>query len=119
MKVIIAGSRTFNDYDLLCETMSNLRVGGLVIDEVVCGGAKGADELGERWAKAVNIPIKYFYADWNKYGKAAGPIRNEQMGNYADYLIAFWDGKSRGTKNMIDYIQSNGKHGTVIEYKDR
>ena len=114
MKVIIAGSRTFNNYDLLCETMAHLLDNGLITHEIVCGGARGTDELGARWAKAVNIPIKYFYADWNKYGKAAGPIRNEQMGNYADYLIAFWNGISPGTKNMIDTMKKLNKHGKVV-----
>ncbi len=117
MKVIIAGSRTFDNYDLLCETMAHLLDDGLARGreiEIVCGGAKGADALGARWAKEFNYPIKYFLADWNKYGKAAGIIRNKQMGDYADYLIAFWDGKSRGTKHMIEYMKNVNKHGTVI-----
>ena len=118
MKVIIAGSRAFDNYELVCETLSNLRCDGLIIDEVVCGGARGADSLGERWAKALNIPIKYFYANWDEYGKAAGFIRNHEMGDYADYLVAFWDGKSRGTKDMINYMKGLGKHGKVVLYAE-
>lgn len=114
MKVIIAGSRTFHDYQFLKEEMEKLN---LEIDEVVCGEAFGADTLGRKWAIENNIPIKSFYPDWNRLGKAAGMIRNHQMGDYADYLVAFWDGKSRGTKDMIDYMQQLGKHGSVIIYE--
>lgn len=113
MKVIIAGTRTFNDYQLLCNTIKELNIN---IDEIVCGGAKGADALGEKYAKENNISIKYFLADWDKYGKRAGPIRNHQMGDYADYLIAFWDKKSKGALDMINYMQQIGKHGKVIYY---
>ena len=69
MKVIIAGTRTFNNYQLLCNTIKKLNIN---IDEIICGGAKGADALGEKYAKENNIPIKYFLADWNKYGKGGG-----------------------------------------------
>ena len=114
MKVIIAGTRTFNNYQLLCNTIKELNIN---IDEIVCGGAKGADALGAKYAKENNIPIKYFLADWDKYGKGAGPIRNHQMGDYADYLIAFWDKKSKGTLDMINYMQQIGKHGKIIYYR--
>ena len=117
MRVIIAGSRAFNDYQLLCETITNLQNDGLVIDEVVCGGAKGADELGVRWAKEFNVPIKYFLADWDQYGRFAGPKRNMDMGEYADYLIAFWDGISRGTKSMIEIMKRMNKHGRIIKFE--
>lgn len=116
MKVIIAGSRTFNNYDLLVKT---LQEENLIIDEVVCGGARGADTLGAEWAKKNGVPVKYFNAEWEKYGRVAGIIRNHEMGDYADYLIAFWDGKSRGTKDMIDYMQQLGKHGKVILFKNK
>ena len=114
MKVIIAGTRTFNNYQLLCNTIKELNIN---IDEIVCGGAKGADALGAKYAKENNIPIKYFLADWDKYGKGAGPIRNHQMGDYADYLIAFWNKKSKGTLDMINYMQQIGKHGKIIYYR--
>lgn len=115
-KVIIAGSRDFNDYKMLCEEMRKVQE-KIIIKEVVCGGAKGADSLGARWAKENNIPIKYFLPDWKNYGKSAGIIRNHQMGDYADYLIAFWDGKSRGTKDMISYMKTINKHGEVYIYE--
>lgn len=113
MKVIIAGSRTFNNYDLLEKV---LQEENLIIDEVVCGGA---DTLGAEWAKKNGVPVKYFNAEWYIYGRAAGTIRNHQMGDYADYLVAFWDGKSRGTKDMIDYMQQLGKHGKIILFKNK
>ena len=99
--------------NLLKEKIDNLNI---QIDEIVSGAARGADILGERYGIEHNIPIKRFPADWGKYGKGAGFIRNEQMGNYADYLIAFWDGKSRGTFHMIEYMKKMRKHGTVYVY---
>ena len=115
MKVIIAGGRDFNNKKLLFDTMDNFIKNNEVI-EIVCGCARGADSIGEEWAKSRKISIKYFPANWNEFGKRAGFIRNHQMGNYADFLVAFWDGKSKGTKDMIDYMQKLGKHGTVIKY---
>ncbi len=77
--------------------------------EIVSGRAKGPDTFGEWWALVLNGGnIKFFPADW-KLGSKAGFIRNEQMGDYADALIAFWDGKSRGTKHMIEYMMKLGK----------
>lgn len=109
MKVIVAGSRSFCDYPRLSRVLATIPA----IGEVVCGEARGADSLGRRWAEEHNIPVKSFPAQWDKYGRAAGPIRNREMGDYADYLVAFWDGKSKGTKVMIDYMQQLGKHGRV------
>ncbi len=100
MKTIIAGCRGFNDYNLLKEKVDYYRKDH-VISEVVSGTARGADYLGEEYANENGIPIKSFPADWDNYGKAAGPIRNRQMAEYADVLIAVWDGKSKGTNNMI------------------
>ena len=101
MKTIIAGNRNFTDYRLLKEKVDYYRKTH-TITEIVCGGATGADELGEVYADQNSIPVKSFPADWVKYKKAAGPIRNREMAQYADVLIAVWDGKSRGTKNMIE-----------------
>ena len=99
MRVIVSGSRSITNYDLV---KHQIELSGFHITELVCGGANGVDKFGEKFAKEKNIKIKYFLPDWHKYGKAAGPIRNEEMAKYADFLIAIWDGKSRGTKNMID-----------------
>jgi len=70
--------------------------------EIVSGGADGVDKLGERYAKEHNHKLTIMNADWKQYGKVAGPIRNRQMAEYADALIAFWLDSSKGTKNMID-----------------
>ena len=99
--VIIAGSRDFNDYDLLCVKCDYL-FQNKKPTAILCGKARGADTLGERYAKEHDIPVNYYPAEWGRYGKSAGYIRNEQMAMNADALIAFWDGKSRGTKHMID-----------------
>lgn len=78
-------------------------------DEVVCGEARGPDTIGKEWAIKNQIPVISFPAEWNKYGKRAGMLRNEQMGDYADVLFAFWNGTSRGTKHMIDYMTQLNK----------
>jgi len=84
---------------------------------VVSGTARGADKWGERYARRFNYIITKFPADWNKYGKSAGYIRNKQMAEYADHLIAFWDGESKGTKHMINLATKQGIIVDVIEYK--
>lgn len=102
MKVVIAGSRAFYDYTKLKKVCDHLLQNFKKEDlEIVSGGARGADKLGETYAKERGISLSVFPADWDKYGKRAGFIRNEQMAKYGDILIAFWDGKSSGTKNMI------------------
>ncbi len=101
MKLIISGSRSFNDYDLLSEMAMKVNDKFDEITEVVCGGAKGADVLGKKWADENGIPVKLMPANWTKHGKSAGPIRNREMAEYADALLVFWDGESPGTKNMI------------------
>lgn len=115
MKTIIAGSRTFTDYKLLCDSCEVIIKSELTrITEVVSGGARGADRLGERYADERNIPVKVFKAYWDILGKKAGILRNLQMAEYADQLIAFWDGKSKGTKHMIDSARKAGLKVYII-----
>jgi predicted Rossmann-fold nucleotide-binding protein len=111
MRVIIAGGR---DYSLTAEDYRYLE--SQEISEVVCGGATGADECGREWAIKKGIPVKLIVAQWSKHGKAAGPIRNRHMAEYADCLIAFWDGKSRGTKNMIETAEKMGLKVYIHRY---
>lgn len=106
MKVIIAGTRTCNDMAALEAAIAKW---GRHITEVVSGGANGADRLGEQWAHAHGVKVKLFPANWRELGKAAGPIRNGEMGKYADGLIALWDGQSKGTKHMISVMRGLGK----------
>jgi len=115
MKVIIAGSRDFNDYDLLCRKADKILSKQNEI-EIVSGTAKGADKLGERYAEERGYPVKRFPADWGTHGKRAGYIRNEEMAIYADGLIAFWNEQSKGTKHMIDLAELHKLKVRVITY---
>lgn len=112
-KWIVAGSRTFQNYPLLCKELDKIRD---QIDEIVCGEARGADMLGYTYAYDNNIKVKSFPADWEHDGKAAGFIRNEKMAKYADKAIVFWDGKSVGSKDMIDKMEKLGKEVRVVYY---
>lgn len=102
MKIAIIGSRTFDNYDLLQET---LKLYKSKITLVVSGAAKGADLLGEKWALENNIKTLIFPANWNKYGKRAGFIRNEDIIKNCDCVIAFWDNKSKGTAHSISLCE--------------
>jgi hypothetical protein len=114
MKVIIAGSRNFNDYNLLKSSCDNLLTQFNNI-EIVSGTARGADKLGERYAREKGYSIKEFPANWN-LGKSAGYIRNDEMAQYADMLIAFWDGTSKGTKHMIDLANKRSIKVEIVNY---
>lgn len=115
-KVIIAGSREYHDYhhlsmacDFILKELSDVPI------EIVSGGAPGADTLGEKYAYERGYSITRFPADWEVYGRAAGPIRNREMAEYADALIAFPVGKSPGTRNMIKQareLELNVDYGT-------
>ena len=109
-RVIIAGTRDFSDYQLLrdkCDAiLSSKRQDSNII--IVSGTARGADRLGERYARERGYEIRQFPADWLNDEKKAGPIRNAKMADNADALIAFWDGESRGTKNMIETANRKG-----------
>ena len=98
MKTIVAGSRGIDDYPLLQRVIATAP---WRVTEVVSGGARGVDRLGERWAHEHGVAIKLFPAEWGRLGKKAGVLRNEQMARYAEALIAVWDGSSRGTRHMI------------------
>lgn len=105
MKVIIAGSRDIHNYEELLVAVAKSE---FTITEVVSGGARGVDALGEIWARRNMVSVKRFIPDWNLLGKPAGMVRNSQMAQYADALIALWDGKSYGTKNMIETAEKLG-----------
>lgn len=97
MKLIIAGGRTYRGN---CEAILALNEIGLIynVEEVVSGGADGADRLGEKWARSLDIPVKRFPANWTLYGRSAGPRRNAEMADYADAVVLFPGGI--GTANM-------------------
>lgn len=116
-KLIVAGGREFNDSVLLAETLSKALINISYSNvELVCGGARGADSLGEQWAKANGVAIKYFIPDWDGLGKSAGHVRNRQMGDYANAAVIYWDGASKGSKGMLDYMNKLGKPVRVIRY---
>ena len=115
MKVIIAGGRNFNDYEFLSR-VCDIVLSRQTAVEVVSGTANGADTLGEKYAYDNGLLIKKFPADWDKYGKSAGYRRNSQMADYADALIAFWDGASKGTKHMIDLARRGNLKVKVVYF---
>lgn len=114
MKTIVAGSRTIDRHGLV---RAAIVVSGWAdqITEIVSGTARGVDQIGEQWAKEKRLPIKRFPAEWDRYGKRAGYLRNEAMAQYADALIAVWDGKSDGTKHMIDLAHRYGLQVFVFQ----
>ena len=113
MRVIIAGGRDYHNYDTLLEAISECQFD---IDTVVSGGAKGVDALGEAYAIQMNLKLNIYNADWEANGRAAGPIRNRKMAENADGLIAIWDGKSKGTKNMIETATKLGLRVYIKRY---
>lgn len=118
IKLIVAGGRDFNDYALLSRVLFAIADVELADKSVsiVSGMARGADALGVRFAKEHGVLLHEFPADWDRYGKAAGHRRNEAMGDFADRLVAFYDGQSKGTAGMIAYMRKLGKPLTIIGY---
>lgn len=118
-KVIIAGSRGFSNYKLLKEKCNQYlrekRKDYNII--IVSGHARGADLLGEKYAQDEGFPLEIYPADWKKFGKSAGFRRNEQMAEVADALIAFWDGKSHGTKHMIEIMENKNLLVKIVNYE--
>lgn len=110
-RVVVAGSREYLNYTeaekFIDACISEIKNEYELI--FISGGCRGADKLGERYAKEHNFKIEYYLAEWDKYGKKAGIIRNEIMAKRGDFVICFWDGKSKGTKSMIKYAEENQK----------
>lgn len=115
IRVCIAGTRTFNDYSLLKTIITNafFDISRL---HIISGHAKGADELGERFANENNLLLDIYPADWRLYRNRAGAIRNAEMAQVSDCLVAFWDGESRGTKNMIKNMKKLKKPVLIYKY---
>ena len=121
-RMIVCGGSNFNDYSLLESSLNRvLSEYSNDIIEIISGHAKGADSLGERYALEKGLKCTIFKAEWSKYGRAAGPIRNSQMLEYAQQknptVIAFWDGKSHGTKDTITKAKKLNIACEVIMYK--
>lgn len=118
-RIIVAGCRDFDDYEYLKESLDAIRTDFIDI-EIVSGHASGTDSLAEEYARRVGIELRIFPADWKRYGRAAGPIRNKQMLEYImegnPLVVAFWDGKSSGTKNMIELARKADVECRVFMY---
>ena len=127
LRVIIAGSRDFNDYKLLKKSCIDIITNKTMFPDlakIISGGARGADRLGEQFANDMGLEIVRFIPDWDGLGKRAGYVRNETMAKFAvengneGMLIAFWDGQSRGTKHMIDLAHKHGLEVHVVNFKE-
>jgi len=109
--VVIAGCRDYENYEeakkYIDICLSDIRKENEIV--IVSGCARGADALGERYAKENGFKVEKYPADWKTYGRSAGPKRNEEMAKISDYVICFWDGKSRGTKSMLEYAKKYNK----------
>jgi|SRR5579859_3983656 len=106
-KIIVAGSRDFFDYVFLKERLDNALRNITEEIEIVSGMAKGADTLGEQYAKERGYKLKQFPADWNGLGRKAGPLRNQQMAEYANACVVFRKNKSRGSTDMIERAKNH------------
>ncbi len=120
MNIAIIGGRDFTDYELVKETIKLFETEeGILIKDfthIVSGGAKGADSLAKKFANEFGIPLIEHFPNWEKYKKAAGYIRNELIINDSDVVFAFWDGKSKGTKNSIDIARAKKKTLIITKY---
>jgi len=117
MKIIIAGSRLFDSREILFNTMDDI-MDRYNITEIVSGTAKSTDSIGEQYAYENSLKISKFPTEWDLYGNGAGNKRNEEMARYATIAVIFWDGKSRGSKNMIETMNKMGKHVIVKYYNE-
>lgn len=111
MKIAVVGSRTFHDYSLLRSTLDQIP-----IQEIISGGAPGADTLAEKYAHERKIPLIVIRPEWNKYGRSAGLRRNSEIVALADQIVAFWDGTSPGTYDTITKAQKMGKEVHIIRF---
>ena len=125
LRVIIAGSRDFGNYELLKKSAIEIITKKTMLPDltrIISGGARGADTLGERFANEMGLEISRFIPDWDGLGKRAGYMRNAEMAKFAveddndGMLIAFWDGQSRGTKHMIDLAKKYGLEVHVVNF---
>ena len=117
ISLAVVGSRDFSNYALLAKSIRDLKAKeGVVIEEVVSGGARGADRLAEKYARSEQIALRVFLPQWDTHGKAAGVIRNKLIVDRADMVLAFWDGKSAGTQSTIQLAKRAGKEVLVVDY---
>ena len=112
-KILIAGSREYDNYEEAEEVLNDFFADAE--DALILSGAcRGADKIGERYAEMHGFELKRYPADRKRYGRGADPIRNEEMVRDADVIICFWDGKSRGSRNMIKCAERFGKKLYIV-----
>ena len=114
-KVVIGGCRDYNDY-----VFFKSRLDAILKNEkneiiIISGHCSGVDIMGEKYAAENGFNVEIFIPEWEKYGRAAGPIRNKKMVECADLVIAFWDGRSKGTSSLIKYAQNSKKEVITID----
>ena len=111
IRIVVGGCRYYNDYSLFCKFVDTclLKIKDSYDIIILSGHCSGVDAMAERYADENNYDLEIYPADWEKHGKAAGPLRNKKMVEKSDCVVAFWDGKSRGTKSLIDYAKRSEK----------
>lgn len=117
VRLIVSGSRDICNEILVCGILQRyyVEVFDFDVDAVITGGARGVDSIAHKWARLIGLRTIVRNADWDRYGKSAGPIRNREMLEYGNTLLAIWNGKSKGTKDMIDISLKRG----VVTYVER
>lgn len=118
VKLLIAGSRAFNDYDLMVKWLRLFGYSKSNVFNIICGEAQGADTLGKRWAKDNKIFIESFPAQWDLYGKSAGFKRNIEMCELCTHAVLFWDGQSKGTLHDIKVLKKLNKPYRIVKYNE-
>jgi SLOG family YspA-like protein len=116
MKVIIAGGRDFQNREMMDKVLWDMFAGRITEHTFLVGKARGADTVGEAAVRYCGCDVEEYPADWNQYGKRAGFIRNEEMAKAGNVLVAFWDGISKGTWDMIERALSHGLEVHVYRY---
>jgi len=117
LRIAVIGGRKFDDYDSMESVLSSF----IDIHKekdicIVSGGARGADSLAEKYAGENGIKFELYPADWDRFGKIAGFVRNKEMMKGADRVIAFWNGKSSGTKHAIEVAAKNDIPSYVVGF---
>lgn len=113
MKLLVAGSREYTDYNRIKSLLDKI-VSEYNIDTIISGTARGADRLGERYAREHNLNLEQYPADWDRYGKSAGYIRNKVMVEQADVLLALWKDRSPGTGHTIELAKKKGIQRFIV-----
>ena len=116
MKLLVTGSRNITDLEFVTNCLDTILVEGTNFNDIIQGGARGVDNLVKKYCLKRGIYYYTYSAEWDVYGKSAGPIRNNKMVEVCDGGIAIWDGKSKGTKQCMSALKNAGKLLEVFMY---